>query len=384
MRRHQFGKEYVRRLSERYRASSKKAKTVILDEFCKTTGYSRKAAIRLMRRGGDVVRGRPGPRVKYDDRLNVHIKTIWVAMERINGKRMKAALPYWLPYYRALGFTPELKRLLMEMSAATLERSLKRIRKLSGLSVTKTAKFFRHKIPLCLTEARAPRPGHVAADTVAHCGDRIEGSYVHSLTVTDRCTDWTENRAMPCKKARMVRKALYDIERNTPFTWLSFQSDCGTEFLNYVVMSYLQGRARPVGMTRSRPYHKNDNALVEQKNNTHVRNLLGYDRIERPDLVELLNEIYREYWNPLNNFFLPSVKLKTKERIGARIKKTYELPTTPYLRLMEAENVTAEQKARLKERYDSLDPFALKQGLEQKLRLFFQLLKADESLDIAA
>lgn len=140
-------------------------------------------------------------------------------------------------------------------------------------------------------------------------------------------------------------------------------------------MNYLQHRPVPVVMTRSRPYHKNDNAHVEQKNNTHVRAVFGYDRIEQEHLIDLMNEIYRDYWNPLNNFFLPSMKLKEKERNGARITKRYGDPMTPYQRFMLAPNVSEEKKQELQIRFKSLNPFELKQGLEKKLELFFSLLR---------
>ena len=144
-----------------------------------------------------------------------------------------------------------------------------------------------------------------------------------------------------------------------PFRILSLQSDCGTEFLNYQIMKYLQGRPRPVIMTRSRPYHKNDNAHVEQKNFTHVRQVFGYDRIEQEALVALMNEIYRDYWNPLHNFFLPSMRIATKERHGSKIKKTYDKPATPYERFMLAPNIDEEKKLELTARFKTLNPFEL-------------------------
>ena len=128
-------------------------------------------------------------------------------------------------------------------------------------------------------------------------------------------------------------------------------------------------------MTRSRPYHKNDNAHVEQKNNTHVRNVFGYDRIENPELINLMNEIYQDFWNPLNNYFLPSMKLKEKERNGARITKRYEKPKTPYQRLMESPNLSDAKKEDLRKRFEKLNPFELKAGLETRLKTFFSLLK---------
>ncbi len=376
MKRHELIREHIKRIGNRYRDSDKGQKRVILDEFCHTWGVGRKYAIRLL--GGKTLptgrkAGRP-PR--YDGRLVRHLTVLWDSMERICPRRMKAALPLWLPFYRDPDLDPRLKAELLKISASTIARFIKRgCRTLKGLSATRKAKFFKYKIPLHIFTGNIVNAGHVASDTVAHCGDSLSGEFANSLTVTDRLTTWTENRALFSKKEPEMEKALRSIEADLPFRLLSIQSDCGSEFLNYKMMKFLQNRPAPIVMTRSRPYHKNDNAHVEQKNNTHVRAVFGYDRIEQESLIDVMNEIYREYWNPLNNFFLPSMKLKEKERNGARITKRYEEPITPYQRVMLAPNVSEEKKQALKSKFSSLNPFELKRGLEKKLELFFSLLR---------
>jgi len=376
MKRHELIKDHIKRIQDRYRDAPKDRKKTILTEFCHTWGVGRMYAIRLL--GGKRLpsgkgAGRPS---KYDGRLVEHITVLWASMERICPKRMKAALRIWLPFYRAPDFDPKLKAQVLDMSASTLERFLKRGRKtLKGLSGTKRAKFFKYKIPLNVFEQKIVNAGHTNTDTVAHCGDSLQGDFAWSLTLTDRLTAWTENRATFSKDSREIKKALESIETTLPFRILSLQSDCGTEFLNYRIMRYLQNRPQSIIMTRSRPYHKNDNAHVEQKNFTHVRQVFGYDRIEQEALVALMNEIYRDYWNPLHNFFLPSMRLIEKERYGSRIKKRYDLPTTPYERFMLAPNVSEERKEQLKARFKTLNPFELKQGLEKKLEVFYCLLR---------
>lgn len=172
-----------------------------------------------------------------------------------------------------------------------------------------------------------------------------------------------------------MRKALTQVEADLPFRILSLQSDCGTEFLNYAIMRYLQNRPRPVLMTRSRPYRQNDNAHVEQRNFTHVRALFGYERVDSETLLGLMNEIYRDYCNPPQNYFLPSMKLREKEWNAARITKGYDKPKTPCQRLMEAPNITDAQKMAISQKLCSMNPFDLKRGLQQKLQIFFSLLK---------
>lgn len=379
MKNHELVKEYISRNQERYRAGRKVQKKVILDEFCLTCGVSRKWAIRLMSRDLKALRKESGRKFKYDERLVPHLTVLWDSMERICPKRMKAALEHWLPFYRHPEFNLALRNQALEMSPSTIERFINRGKKsVKGLSATRKNKFFKYKIPLHVFNEEVVNAGHVAADTVAHCGDSLSGVFANTLTITDRLTAWTANRAMINKNALQMEKAMRNIERDAPFRFLSLQSDCGTEFLNYRFFRALHKRPIPVKMTRGRPYHKNDNAHVEQKNFTHVREVFGYERIEDPRLVNLMNEIYSQYWNPLHNFFLPSMKLKEKERIGGKVKKKYSTPKTPYERLMQAPNYTEAQRVDLRKKYESLNPFELKAGLEKKLELFFSLLRNGE------
>ena len=376
--------EHIKRIQERYKQAGRGKKTAMLTEFCLTWNVDRKHAIKLLngKRGGP--KRKAGRKARYDERLVRHITVLWDSMERIHPKRVKAAIPIWLPFYRDPEFDPNLKFQILKMSASTIERFLNRGRKvIKGLSLTRRAKFFRYRIPLTNTNEKIVNCGHVAADTVAHCGDDISGSFVWSLTATDRLTGWTENRALVNKKAKSVRNAMYSIEQALPFKIKSIQTDCGTEFLNYIVMKYFHHRPMPVVMSRSRPYQKNDNAHVEQKNFTHVRECFGYERIDL-GLAALMNEIYRDYWNPLHNFFLPQMQLVSKERIGSRIRKKYDFPKTPFERLKLAPNVSEEEKVKLAIRMKALNPFDLKQGLEQKLDLFFRLLKQGKSERLAA
>lgn len=368
--------EHIKRIRERYKNSDKRKKTMILTELCLTWNIDRKHAIKLLNANNLGIKNKPGRKAHYDERLTRHLIVLWDSMERICPKRMKAALPIWIPFYRDPEFDPKLKFQILKMSASTIERFLNRGRKvIKGMSLTKRSKFFRYKIPLTNSNERIVNAGHVAADTVAHCGDKISGSFAWSLTITDRLSAWTENRAMVDKTANSVKKAIISIEASLPFQIKSIQTDCGSEFLNYTMVHHFHQRPVPVLMTRSRPYQKNDNAHVEQKNFTHVREVFGYERIEDLTLISLMNEIYRDYWNPLHNFFLPQTQLLEKERVGSRIKKKYDFPKTPFERLKLTRNVTEEEKQELVVRMKSLNPFELKKGLESKLALFFKLLK---------
>ena len=378
MKRHELINDHIKKVRDRYRDSSKYKKSVIVSEICHTWGLSRKYVLKKLNQA-DYVRKKAGRKSIYDGRLVEHLLILWDSMERICPKRMKAALPIWLPFYRNPKFDMSLKIQILKISASTIDRFLKRGRKtIKGFSATRRAKFFKYKIPLHnFTGQAIINAGHMCADTVAHCGDSLSGEFVWSLTLTDRLTGWTENRAMTSKNRHSVVFSTRNIESKLPFKILSLQTDCGTEFLNYLVMKYLYNRPQPVVMTRSRPYHKNDNAHVEQKNFTHVRSVFGYDRI-KPELHKMMNEIYEDYWNPLHNFFLPQMKLKEKERNGATITKRYSLPLTPFQRLKLAPNMTDSQLQALEIRFKSLNPFELKRELESKLDTFFTTLKSKE------
>lgn len=171
-------------------------------------------------------------------------------------------------------------------------------------------------------------PGLIEADTVAHCGTSLAGEFINTLTMTDICSAWTENRAVWKKESSTVLKAISSIEEDLPFNVLSFATDNGNEFLNHDLHSYFFNRKNRVEFVRRRPYKKNDNAHVEQKNWTHVRELFGYDRFDAESQVEFMNDVYKRLWNPPWNFFTPVMKLKSKTRVGGRIIKVHDEPTT--------------------------------------------------------
>ncbi len=217
------------------------------------------------------------------------------------------------------------------------------------------------------------RPGYLEADTVAHCGNSMEGDFVWSLTFTDIYSGWTENRATWNRGAQGVLTQIRDVEISLVFPILGFDCDNGSEFLNYPLFRYWTGRNAPVSFTRGRPYHTNDSAHVEQKNWTHVRQLLGYDRFSNPDLVEPINSLYTHEWSQFQNFFCPTLKLESKERINSKIRRRYGKPQTPAERLLACPDVTPEAKQRLRETLRSLNPFHLREAIERKLKMIFNL-----------
>lgn len=365
-------RQYLEKIRLRYEKSNKRQKAIILDEFCKVCELSRKHAIKLLNEQPKTVAPRPGAKVIYGAEVEGHLVKLWRAMGRICSKKMVAAIPLWLEYY--YGITPDERRLLLKVSSATIDRMLQKHREevQRGLSSTEPS-LIKNKIPLKLLEDSNIPPGFVEADTVAHCGNSLAGEFINTLTVTDICSAWTENRAVWKKESGTIIKAITSIEGALPFKVLGFATDNGNEFLNHDLHSYFFNRKNRVEFVRRRPYKKNDNAHVEQKNWTHVRELFGYDRFDAESQVEFMNDIYKRLWNPLWNYFTPVMKLQSKTRVGGKIIKVHDDPTTPYQRLLNSNMLSEEQVTKLQSEFKKLNPFELKKELDEKLKWFFRI-----------
>jgi hypothetical protein len=370
-------REYLEAIRLRYKNATKRQKSRILDEFCVNCQYTRKHAIRLLAEKKVSSGKRPGVRPKFDGEVIRHLQILWRKMNYMCSVRMTAALPLWLEYYRPEDLNSETRAKLLEISSSSIDRLLRPFRASSqrGLSATKAGAFLKSQIPIELLDKHVDRPGFIEADTVAHCGDSLAGEFGNTLTMTDLLSGWTCNRATLNKHADDILAQLKDIRAGLPFKLQGFACDNGSEFINRSLVEYLQSHKHGfVKFVRRRPYKKNDAAHVEQKNDTHVRQLFGYSRIEHMELVDLMNDIYRNYWNPLLNNFCPALKLTKKIRIGGKLRKIYDKPKTPYDRLIDSGKLTENQLYGLKTNRELLNPLTLKEGLDAKLRLFSERL----------
>ena len=368
-------KEYLLAIWARYQRVGHRFKSKILDEFCAVCGYSRKYAIGLLGRKPVQRTNKPGPRPKYDALVLQPLKAIWLASEQMCSKRLKVALALWLPYYEQKhGALPaDIKAKLLKISPATIDRLLKKVRARypgKGLCSTRPGGLLKNQIPIRTDNHDVDRPGFLEADSVAHCGNSMADDFVFSLTFTCIFSQWTENRALWNKGAAGVLEQVKDLEDKLPFAIAGFDVDNGSEFLTFHLWRYFFDRPRPIPMTRSRAYRKNDQAHVEQKNWTHVRQLLGYHRLASQELVPLINDLYRT-WGLLHNFFCPSLKLLSKTRKGAKTIRKYSPPQTPFQRLLDSKHLTKEQKDKLQTQYRQFNPFQLKEQIEQKLKIVF-------------
>lgn len=372
--------EYFRR---RYVRSKRKGKSNLLNELCDLYGYNRKYLLQFFNYLTGKQYLRPGRKLKYRPcpELLEPLKHIWLGSDQMCSKRLKAAIPLWLPSYEeSYGIlSKEIKEQLLSLSTGTIDKLIKpfRIRyKRRGLCGTKPGYLLKNQIPIKTDHWDITQPGFIEADTVAHCGNSISGNYAWSLTLTDIQTCWTEIRATWNKGSLGVEEQIKNIEKKLPFAILGLDFDNGSEFLAWHLIRYFTHKK--VQLTRSRPYRKNDNAHVEQKNWTHVRHLMGYDRFDNPKVVPLMNDLYENEWSLYQNHFMPTQKLISKEKINSKYKKQYEKPKTPYQRVQESQHIAQTIKMELAILHQTLNPFELKKAIEKKLKIIFKHVTANK------
>lgn len=376
-------REYLEAIYLRYKKASLKKKTIILNEFCQNCNYHRKHAIRLLNnhnKPSNTIepknRGRPSV---YDSpKLTKPLKRIWLTANLPCSKRLKAILPIWLPsYIQEYGqLEPGIIKLLLKISSSTIDKLLKSARikyRVHGRATTKPGALLKKHIPIKTNQWDETRPGFLEADTVAHCGESLFGNYAYTIDFVDIATGWTEQRATWGKGEAGVLEQIKDIESSLPFSILGFDSDNGSEFLNYHLLRYFTERRKPIQFTRSRSYHKDDNSHIEQKNWTHVRQWLGYYRLDNFKVVRVMNELYRREWRLYHNFFLPSSKLLEKKLVASKTIKRYDSPKTPYERVLESPFIDMSIKESLKEQFVTLNPFRLRKAMEKKLKYIFTI-----------
>lgn len=371
----QARKEYVEVVRQQYQKADKAGRAALLDQITTNCEYHRKYAIRLL---GATPRApskrRSGRPRKYDaPELVMFIVRLWKAGNLACGKRLVVMIPLWLPWYEPFyhrHLPAAVKERLLTISSATIDRILMPYRKGTnkiGLATTKPGTILKKLIPVKGQQWDETRPGFLEVDTVAHCGTSVEGMFVYTITAVDIATQWTEMRAVWGKGKNGVLTQIKDIEQSLPFPLRGLDCDNGGEFLNWHVYEYLTKRKWPVDYTRSREYQKNDNAHVEGKNWTHVRQYFGYERFDEPAMVALMNALYTSDIRLLLNGFLPSVKLTAKERNGAKVKKTYDSPKTPLERVLTSPDVTKKEATRLLALLHDVNPFELQERVKNRI-----------------
>lgn len=373
-------RELLESIRPRYLKANKSGKGRILDEFVAATGYHRKYAIRILKHGRKRRAGRKcGRRKEYQGEVVTVLTQIWEICGQICSKRLKPFLPEIvavLERHRELSLSAEVKSQLLRMSRSTIDRCLQPARlaeKRRGLSTTKPGALLKKAIPIrTFADWDDARPGFVEVDLVAHCGDSTAGQFLNTLTSTDISTGWTECVAVLHRSQQLVFAAIQTMRERLPFPMLGLDSDNGGEFINDILFRYCQ--EEQVTFTRSRPYKKNDQAHVEQKNWSVVRHLIGYDRFETPQELQLLNSIYADL-RLYVNFFQPVLKLVAKEQVGKKTVKRYDEAATPYQRVLSSEQVDLTVKARLCHQYVQLNPVVLRNQIDLKVARLWKIIR---------
>jgi hypothetical protein len=397
-------KKVSNEVSKRYQAANRKGKGRILDEFVATSGYNRKYALhilanwgktRLVNVEGVVValkaekpkkprKSRGGRPKKYGDEVIAAVCRIWEFFDYQCGKLLAPLIRLMIDFLVAeaeFDITSEIGAKLLTISPATIDRRLKPERKkleLKGKSLTKPGTLLKNQIQVRTFFAWDERkPGFFELDTVSHCGVSSSGEFCSTLTLTDVSSGWVETRALRNRAHRWVKENTAEVRETLPFPMLGIDSDNGGEFINLQVLQWCI--ENHIQFTRSRPYRKNDNCFVEQKNGDIVRKTVGYFRYDTDEETTALAEVYR-YMCPLVNFWYPSIKITGKERLeSGRLKKTYDLPKTPYQRLLESPDVSDMVKDELRRRAALINPVTQKRLQNRALA---NLLRINRQKDI--
>jgi hypothetical protein len=371
-------RELLEEIRPRYLKAKKSKKQAMLDEFVAATGYHRKYAIRILKHGRPRRSNKKHGLLKvYQGEVVVALEQIWEVCGRICSKRLHPFLPEMVKVLERCGelqLPEQTKKLLLQMSRSTIDRCLGPAREehpAHGLSTTKPGSLLKKAIPVrTFTPWDEDQPGFLEIDLVAHCGQTTEGQYVNTLTGLDLSTGWIECMAVRQRTQQAVFEAIKTMRTHLPFLLLGLDSDNGGEFINDLLYQYCL--SEKITFTRSRPYKKNDQAHVEQKNWSVVRRLIGYDRFETEAQYLLLQSIYADL-RLYANFFQPVLKLISKEHMDKKLLKRYDQAATPFQRVLAAKDIPLETKARLTNLYVKLDPVQLRTMIDANVDKLWKL-----------
>jgi hypothetical protein len=370
--------EYLQAVRGRYLGATKEEKRKILDEFVRVTGYHRKSAIRALNKQGRIKltekRGRPK---RYQSSVAGELKYMWEITDHLCSKRLHPFLPELIDVVKRNGghiISPEVETDLRALSTATMDRLLRtchqKVRR-GRFSTTRPGTLLKHSIPIrTFADWTEDSPGFFEADTVAHCGDSVEGFYLNTLSAVDVATGWIECMGTWGKGQSRIGQGIHRIRQRLPFTMLGLDSDNGSEFINQHLLNYC--RQKHITFTRSRSYKKNDSCHVEQKNWNVIRRVVGYGRYSSHAALEALNDVYDDL-RLYMNFFQPVMKIVSKIRHGARVHKTYDTAQTPYQRLLKYNALSENKRIELMHLYYSLNPATLLDRININLEKLWQL-----------
>jgi hypothetical protein len=367
-------KELVTKAKGRYLKATKPEKVLILDELSQNTGLARNYLIQIMSAKVDLDYVNPinrKRRVSYDANVVHYLKKIWTIFDYPCGQRLEPMLPEYvsvLERFKEVIIPNLVKEKVLKIKSATIDRRLEKFRTFrhkKTFSTTKPGSLLKKNIPIKTSSWDETRLGYGELDTVAHCGNSAAGEFIFTLTYTDIASQWTISEAVMGKGQKGIKLALENIAKRLPFPLKGIDPDNGSEFINWQL--YTHCLANNIEFTRGRPYAKNDNAHIEQKNYTHVRKLMGYGRMDKEWQLNKMNDLCWSEQDFYKNFFLSNKKLIEKKRVGTKIVKKYDIPRTPFQRLLENKEFAESEKEKLKMIYAKLNPAELKRSLDRKI-----------------
>lgn len=377
-------REYFKAIYGRYLKASKELKHIILEEFCSNTGYNRKYAIRKLN----------GPSPEKSDRIHRRrrkhtygsevlsiLAAVWEAAGYPCSVRLRVLIRLWMPWIgKRFRVNQQIQKQLVSISARQIDRRLKNRKVQIGRRIygrTKPGTLLKHHIPIKTDNWDIQTPGWTEVDTVSHSGNNAEGKFAYTINQTDILTTWVESRAVLGKAEDVMVKGLDEMAHALPFDLKGLDSDNGSEFVNWHLWRYC--KRNKIQPFRGRPYKKDDNAHIEQKNWTHVRKLLGWDRYDTQEAVDAMNDLYRNELRLFMNLFMPSMKLLRKERIGSKVKRVYDTPQTPFERVIASKHGDPVKITELTKLYNALNPFDLIETIEKKLDRLSKLTNGRQS-----
>jgi hypothetical protein len=382
--------QYMRTLREEYLGASKKEKGRILDEYCRNTGQERKYVIKKFRHKAKLRpagSARKARKAYYDGYVKSALARLWVIFDYPCGQRLAPLLKDESAKLRALGeveCSDEVLFKLQRVTASTIDKKLaheKEVLMNKRKYASKRNFLIASKVPI-KTSAEQDRstPGQEQLDCVEHCGTFAAGDYVNTLSVVDIFSGWWEGEAIMGKGQERALVSINEAKKRSPFTWREIHPDNGGNILNVHVYNYAEKHG--IAMSRSRPYKKNDNCFVEQKNSTHVRQVVGYLRYDTAHEQSIMNDLYRNDLRLYKNFFQPVMKLESKERINGKIHKKQGQAMTPFKRLLESPAVPETTKAQLQKLYASLNPAKLKRNIDATLSQLYRAYQKKNGLSV--
>jgi hypothetical protein len=377
-------REYLIEVKKKYWKASKKKKTQLLDDFCCFTKYNRNYATDLLNKRLPRKWKRYKPRPKYYDQPVIDaLKVVWAASNYICGERLHPYIPEMMSKLidcDELHINDEIETKLLRISLITVKRTIRSDKTRSLIKIggtTRPGTLLKNEIAIRYGPWEDVDPGFFEMDTVANCGESVAGEFINNLDLIDIATGWSEQAAIWGKGEKATLEQFKNIEARLPFPILGIDPDNGSEFINWHMQRYC--KKRKINFTRSRPYHKNDNAHIEQKNWTAIRQLIGYDRLEKKEQLAILNDLYSNEWRLYVNFFQPMMKItgKIKNTKTGRTKKQYDKAKTPYQRVLEHPKVSQEIKYMLKQTYTELNPVKLRQQIQVKIEALKKTVNSD-------